>query len=58
MFFDIDDGFENIAVTAVESGSSALQYLGLDGERSSVGFDDVCINLCIVINLKYIIDVV
>ncbi|KAK1373290.1 two-component response regulator ARR5 [Heracleum sosnowskyi] len=27
-------------VTAVESGSSALQYLGLDGEKSSVGFDD------------------
>lgn len=26
-------------MTAVESGSRALQYLGLDGERSSVGFD-------------------
>jgi hypothetical protein len=29
------------AVTAVESGTRALQYLGLDGEkgRGSVGFD-------------------
>ncbi len=28
------------AVTAVESGTRALQYLGLDGEKkSSVGFD-------------------
>ncbi|KAF4352558.1 hypothetical protein F8388_012254 [Cannabis sativa] len=26
-------------VTAVESGTRALQYLGLDGEKSSVGFD-------------------
>ncbi|KAI7986843.1 Two-component response regulator ARR15 [Camellia lanceoleosa] len=26
-------------VTAVESGRRALQYLGLDGEKSSVGFD-------------------
>ncbi|XP_074353427.1 two-component response regulator ARR5-like isoform X2 [Apium graveolens] len=35
-------------VTAVESGSSALQYLGLDGEKSSVGFDeDLKVNLII-----------
>ena len=29
----------DFSVTAVESGSRALQYLGLDGERASVGFD-------------------
>lgn len=28
-----------LAVTAVESGKRALQYLGLDGEQSNVGFD-------------------
>lgn len=28
-----------LAVTAVESGTRALQYLGLDGEKSSVGFN-------------------
>jgi len=28
-----------LAVTVVESGSRALQYLGLDGEKSSIGFD-------------------
>lgn len=27
------------AVTAVESGRRALQYLGLDGEKTSVGID-------------------
>lgn len=27
------------AVTAVDSGTRALQYLGLDGEKSSAGFD-------------------
>ena len=27
------------SVTAVESGTRALQFLGLDGEESSVGFD-------------------
>uniref|UniRef100_A0A5B7BV35 Putative two-component response regulator ARR5-like n=1 Tax=Davidia involucrata TaxID=16924 RepID=A0A5B7BV35_DAVIN len=32
-------------VTAVESGSRALQYLGLDGEKSSVGFDALKVNL-------------
>jgi len=34
-------------VTAVESGTRALQYLGLDGEkgRGSVGFDDLKVNL-------------
>ncbi|XP_028051643.1 two-component response regulator ARR5-like [Camellia sinensis] len=32
-------------VTAVESGRRALQYLGLDGEKSSVGFDDLKVNL-------------
>ncbi|KAK6123450.1 hypothetical protein DH2020_042815 [Rehmannia glutinosa] len=31
--------------TAVESGSRALQYLGLDGERSSVEFDELKVNL-------------
>lgn len=34
-------------VTAVDSGSRALQYLGLDGERSSVGFDGLKVNLII-----------
>lgn len=34
MFF-----FFFFAVTAVESGTRALQYLGLDGEQSNVGFD-------------------
>ena len=29
----------SLAVTVVESGSRALQYLGLDGEKSSIGFD-------------------
>ncbi|KAG2399305.1 Two-component response regulator [Vigna angularis] len=28
-----------LIVTVVESGSRALQYLGLDGEKSSIGFD-------------------
>ncbi|KAF3437809.1 hypothetical protein FNV43_RR20565 [Rhamnella rubrinervis] len=32
-------------VTAVDSGTRALQYLGLDGEKSSVGFDDLKVNL-------------
>ncbi|KAL5146334.1 Two-component response regulator ARR6 [Glycine soja] len=32
-------------VTVVESGSRALQYLGLDGEKSSIGFDSVDVNL-------------
>ncbi|ESW10125.1 hypothetical protein PHAVU_009G182800 [Phaseolus vulgaris] len=32
-------------VTVVESGSRALQYLGLDGEKSSIGFDSVKVNL-------------
>ncbi|KAL6973304.1 Two-component response regulator arr6 [Sarracenia purpurea var. burkii] len=32
-------------VTAVESGWRALQYLGLDGEKSSVGFDGMTVNL-------------
>ncbi|KAJ7945926.1 Two-component response regulator [Quillaja saponaria] len=32
-------------VTAVESGTRALQYLGLDGEKSSVGFDGLKVNL-------------
>ncbi|WOG95215.1 hypothetical protein DCAR_0414521 [Daucus carota subsp. sativus] len=39
-------------VTAVESGSSALQYLGLDGEKSSsVEFDRVSQGLCNQVNL-------
>ncbi|KAL3639543.1 Two-component response regulator arr5 [Castilleja foliolosa] len=32
-------------VTAVESGTRALQYLGLDEEKSSVGFDGLKVNL-------------
>ncbi|XP_073143170.1 two-component response regulator ARR5-like [Henckelia pumila] len=32
-------------VTAVESGRRALQYLGLDGDRSSVEFDELKVNL-------------
>ncbi|KAG8379075.1 hypothetical protein BUALT_Bualt07G0050500 [Buddleja alternifolia] len=32
-------------VTAVESGSRALQCLGLDGERNSVEFDEMKVNL-------------
>lgn len=28
-----------VAVTVVESGTRALQYLGLDGDTSSIGFD-------------------
>ncbi|KAL7222922.1 hypothetical protein ACSBR1_024581 [Camellia fascicularis] len=32
-------------VTAVESGSRALQFLGLDGEKSSVGFNGLEVNL-------------
>ncbi|XP_015883563.2 two-component response regulator ARR6 [Ziziphus jujuba] len=34
-------------VTAVESGTRALQYLGLDGEKSSVGLDGLKVNLII-----------
>ncbi|GAV66249.1 Response_reg domain-containing protein [Cephalotus follicularis] len=32
-------------VTAVESGTRALQYLGLDGEKSSVGLNGLKVNL-------------
>ncbi|OAY47707.1 two-component response regulator ARR5 isoform X2 [Manihot esculenta] len=32
-------------VTAVESGTRALQFLGLDGDKSSVGFSDLKVNL-------------
>ncbi|XP_061369627.1 two-component response regulator ARR6-like isoform X2 [Gastrolobium bilobum] len=32
-------------VTVVESGTRALQYLGLDGDKSSIGFDSVKVNL-------------
>ncbi|XP_010550669.1 PREDICTED: two-component response regulator ARR5 [Tarenaya hassleriana] len=32
-------------VTVVDSGTRALQYLGLDGEKSSVGFADLKVNL-------------
>ncbi|KHN16287.1 Two-component response regulator ARR6 [Glycine soja] len=32
-------------VTVVESGSRAPQYLGLDGEKSSIGLDSVKVNL-------------
>lgn len=34
-------------VTAVESGSRALQYLGLDGDKSSAAIDGVKVNLVI-----------
>ena len=37
-FFSESMGTE-FSVTAVESGTRALQFLGLDGEESSVGFD-------------------
>jgi hypothetical protein len=37
--FETDWDFCIFAVTVVESGSRALQYLGLDGEKSSVGFN-------------------
>ncbi|XAR50126.1 hypothetical protein NMG60_11004368 [Bertholletia excelsa] len=36
-----------LSITAVESGRRALQYLGLDGEKSSVGFDGLKVNLII-----------
>ncbi|XP_040986998.1 two-component response regulator ARR15 [Juglans microcarpa x Juglans regia] len=32
-------------VTTVESGTRALQYLGLDGEKGPVGFDGLKVNL-------------
>ncbi|KAE8697675.1 Two-component response regulator ARR3 [Hibiscus syriacus] len=32
-------------VTAVESGSRALQFLGLDGEKGSLGFNGLKVNL-------------
>ncbi|KAH0762598.1 hypothetical protein KY290_018671 [Solanum tuberosum] len=32
-------------VTAVESGTRALQYLGLDGEKSTMGIDGLKVNL-------------
>ncbi|OVA14334.1 Signal transduction response regulator [Macleaya cordata] len=34
-------------VTTVDSGRRALQYLGLDGDKSSVGFDGLKVNLII-----------
>ncbi|KAI8011015.1 Two-component response regulator ARR6 [Camellia lanceoleosa] len=34
-----------IQFTAVDSGSRALQYLDLDGEKSSVGFNGLEVNL-------------
>ncbi|KAF6174486.1 hypothetical protein GIB67_004680 [Kingdonia uniflora] len=34
-------------VTTVDSGKRALQYLGLDGEKSSAGFDGLKVNLII-----------
>ena len=36
-WFDLE--YYLYAVTAVDSGTRALQYLGLDGEKASVGFD-------------------
>ncbi|KAK7304561.1 hypothetical protein VNO77_42442 [Canavalia gladiata] len=32
-------------VTVVDSGTRALQYLGLDGDKSSIGLDSVKVNL-------------
>ncbi|KAE9602601.1 hypothetical protein Lal_00050155 [Lupinus albus] len=32
-------------VTVVESGTRALQYLGLDGDKNSFGFDSVKVNM-------------
>ncbi|XP_054820452.1 two-component response regulator ARR5-like isoform X1 [Prosopis cineraria] len=32
-------------VTVVESGTRALEYLGLDGQKSSIGFESVKVNL-------------
>lgn len=37
--FETDWDLWIFAVTVVESGSRALQYLGLDGEKSSVAFN-------------------
>ncbi|KAA8542610.1 hypothetical protein F0562_023762 [Nyssa sinensis] len=37
--------FSSCKVTAVESGRRALQYLGLDGDKSTVGFDALKVNL-------------
>ncbi|KAE9610048.1 putative response regulator and transcription factor RR-A-type family [Lupinus albus] len=34
-------------VTVVESGTRALQYLGLDGDKTSFGFDSVKVNMII-----------
>ncbi|CAI9764747.1 unnamed protein product [Fraxinus pennsylvanica] len=36
------------SVTAVESERRALQYLGLDAEKSSVGFDGLKVNLIMI----------
>ncbi|CAL5203365.1 unnamed protein product [Lathyrus oleraceus] len=37
--------FTSCKVTVVESGTRALQYLGLDGNTSSIGFDGVKVNM-------------
>lgn len=37
--------FTSCKVTVVESGTRALQYLGLDGDTSSIGFDGVKVNM-------------
>jgi len=36
------------SVTVVESGTRALQYLGLDGDTTSIGFDvsEFCYLVC------------
>lgn len=38
-FFFLKSIRTEFSVTAVDSGTRALQYLGLDGEEKSVGFD-------------------
>ena len=70
MFFLLFDwilkflGTLNFAVTVVDSGTRALQYLGLDGDKSSIGieekeicnlhsillFDDVCYFLVLLVS--------
>lgn len=44
-----------VAVTVVESGTRALQYLGLDGNTSSIGFDVSKFWIFCFRNLLYIV---
>ncbi|PQQ08454.1 two-component response regulator ARR5-like [Prunus yedoensis var. nudiflora] len=45
-------------VTAVDSGTRALQYLGLDGEKSSVGFDSSIISATVFVAIIALDDTV